>query len=160
MIFHLKVSRNCSAIRPDLMRAIIHTSELRSWQERANRNEIIIMGMSFPTGGKVDLDYIETPRLAENLSGCKVEDATSRVAPVVSSCKGQSSADVAMTTAGSNPATPTIHQPVLVHCEDCNTDHPEGQDCPICAPLARAAVKAREIRKAWHLFKKGEGSRP
>ena len=49
------------------MRVIIHTSELASWQERANRNEILISGMTFPHNGKVELDYTETPHMADNL---------------------------------------------------------------------------------------------
>ena len=89
------------------MRATIHTTELRSWQERANRNEIIISGMSFPYRGKVELDYHETPRLAENLTQAVAQSGRADVARPLSESGGQPS------DTGSNPVRlPTLGTPV------------------------------------------------
>ncbi len=53
-----------------------------------------------------------------------------------------------------------VAAPMMVTCFDCNTAHPANEDCPICVPLARAAQLARELRLAYHKWKRGEGPRP
>ena len=143
-----------------VMQAEIHFHELKSWQARHNAGEIYMTGLA-PTKNGYRLTYTETPGMPplNNLSGCRVEERHVQVATDSQCAHRAVEADETARTASVKLATPTI-LPILVHCEDCNTDHPEGQDCPICAPLARIAVKAREKRLAWHLFKTGKGPRP
>jgi len=61
------------------------------------------------------------------------------------------------------PTPPPIPEPIppnpskvrMVFCFDCETEIEEGKECPICAPLARAAKYARENARQYALEKQG-----
>ena len=161
----------------------MHTSEVPFYLERQKRGECLVTGMSFPVKGKVDLDVTETPHMADNLSGCRVEERHERVAPALQQTQRAVEADELTQTAGVEPAAPTIlahgttstslppalpaepptaaeRVPLMVVCQDCGVEHEEGVECSICGPLVRMLAISRERRKAWHLYKKGEGPKP
>jgi hypothetical protein len=50
--------------------------------------------------------------------------------------------------------------PSMVTCHDCGVERPAGADCAICAPMLRIAAIARERRRAYRLWKSGEGPGP
>ena len=136
------------------MEATIHCHELKSWQARHNSGEIYMTALA-PTKNGYRLTYSETPGMSETFQAASSENNAGNN-------QGSAGAPPAHCEPPmrDDPQPETISPPVLIHCHDCNTDHPEGQDCPICAPMARIAAKAREKRKAWHEYKKGLAPRP
>lgn len=117
----------------------IHRHELAAYGDRQRKGEILITGMTLTAGG-YRLQIVETSRLADAMKLPPLAPAQEPKTPVIEA-KAQET------------ATPKV----MVTCHDCQTEHPEGQDCPICSPLARAAIAARARRRAYHLWKKGEG---
>jgi hypothetical protein len=45
-----------------------------------------------------------------------------------------------------------------VTCHDCQTEHDDGRDCPICAPLYRAMIANRKLRRDRQLEKQFKSS--
>jgi hypothetical protein len=48
----------------------------------------------------------------------------------------------------------------MVVCPNCSAEYPEGEECGICSRFSKIAGKAAANRRAWFLFKRGEGPRP
>ena len=149
------------------MEALIHFNELQSWQARHNAGEIYIGGMAVLTEkGCYRLAFVETPgmkplnNLEREGNGVEAEACQSKKFSRAINPGEQASGNVS--DEGSNPsALATLPPPiVLVTCPDCTAQHPEGEECGICSRFSKIAVKAAANRRAWHLFKRGEGPRP
>lgn len=125
------------------MEAIIHHHELFNWHQRQRDGEIYISGLAF-TGRGYRLTYEETPRMKSALA---LEPRTSPLETV-----GRSAAEAVL--------APMPAAPPMILCVDCNTGHPDGEECKICGPMSRAMINARERRHAYHLWKRGEGPKP
>ena len=119
----------------------IHKHELPFYQERQRKGELLMHGMTVtPNGYRLNLTM--TPRVADAMKHPPL--------PPVQPVK----------VPPSEPQKQEMASVAMVKCFDCGVEHPANEDCAICAPIARAALLARERRRAWHLFKRGEGPRP
>ena len=124
------------------MEATIHCHELKSWQARHNSGEIYMTALA-PTKNGYRLTYSETPGMSETFQAASSENNAGNN-------QGSAGAPPAHCEPPmrDDPQPETISPPVLIPCLDCETEHPEGQDCPICSAMARIAAKAREKRSS------------
>ena len=119
----------------------IQKSELAFYGERQRKGEILISGMSVTQNG-YKLQIVETPRMAD---AQKIPPL-----PAVQPIKTQPEPAKAQ-------ETPSQETP---SCPFCTAPLELDGTCSICNRMAKIAGAAEERRRAWHLFKRGEGPRP
>ena len=143
----------------------IHKHELPSYDARRKAGEFDILNCTVtPNGYKLvvretpgmpPLNNFEREGNGVEAEACQSKKFSRAINP------GEQASGI-VSDEGSNPsALATLPKPVvLVTCPTCSGQHTEGEECGICSRFSQIAEKARAKRKAWWLFKKGEGPRP
>ena len=147
----------------------IHKHELAAYGERQRRGELLIHGMAVtPTGYRLHLTM--TPRVADAMKfpslAPKPEAKTPPATPQAqetASPKPLPSSDTWTSPLREGRERPEgVSAPVMepLCCPFCTNQLETDGTCSICHRMAKIAGAAAERRRAWHIFKKGQGPRP